>query len=75
MKNWGYVTCGSPPGVPSAYSSTALGTTAWRDGWIIAYTLLDNAFTAIEDWVAAQPLADSWDASFLHRKLDEFAER
>jgi hypothetical protein len=41
----------------------------------IGYTLLDNAFTAIEDWADAQKLADRWDPSFLHRKLDEFAER
>ena len=40
----------------------------------IRYTLLDNAFTAIEDWDAhAQELADSWRSSRLHRKLDEFA--
>src|SRR6202050_2608720 len=41
----------------------------------IGYTLLDNAFTAVQDWAAAQQLADSWDASRSHRKLDEFAER
>jgi hypothetical protein len=41
----------------------------------ICYPLLDNAFTALEDWAAAQALADSWDASFLHRKLDELAGR
>jgi hypothetical protein len=41
----------------------------------ISYTLLDNAFTAMADWTAAQSLADSWDPSFLHRKLDEFARR
>ena len=39
----------------------------------IRYTLLDNAFTALEDCAAGQALADSWDPSFLHRKLDEFA--
>jgi hypothetical protein len=39
----------------------------------IRYTLLDNAFTAIENWAAAQALADSWDARFLHRKLDKFS--
>ncbi len=32
-------------------------------------------FSAIEDWAAAQQLSDSWDASLLHRKLDEFAQR
>jgi hypothetical protein len=41
----------------------------------IGYRLLDNAFTAIEDWTAAQQLADSWEPSRLHRKLDEFAQR
>ena len=41
----------------------------------IRYTLLDNAFTALEDCAAGQALADSWDPSFLHRKLDEFAQR
>jgi hypothetical protein len=41
----------------------------------IRYTLLDNAFTALEDWAAGQALADSWDPSFLHRKLDAFAQR
>jgi hypothetical protein len=41
----------------------------------IHYTLLDNAFTSIDDWRSAQALADSWDPAFLHRKLDEFAER
>jgi hypothetical protein len=41
----------------------------------IRYTQLDNAFTAIEDWAAAQELSDGWDASRLHRKLDEFSDR
>ncbi len=41
----------------------------------IGYRQLDNAFTAIEDWAAAQKLSDSWDASSLHRKLDEFSDR
>jgi hypothetical protein len=41
----------------------------------VAYTLLDNAFTALADWAAAQSLADSWNPSFLHGKLDEFAQR
>jgi hypothetical protein len=40
----------------------------------IRYTQLDNAFTGMEDWAAAQALADSWDPSSLHRK-DEFAQR
>ena len=41
----------------------------------IRYQLLDNAFSAIEDWAAAQQLSDSWDPSRLHRKLDEFSDR
>ena len=45
------------------------------DGKTIRYTLLDNAFTRIEDFAAAQLLADSWEPSRLHRKLDEFAQR
>jgi hypothetical protein len=44
-------------------------------GLTIGYTQLDNAFTSREDWAAAQALADSWDPSSLHRKLDEFAQR
>jgi hypothetical protein len=45
------------------------------DGKKIGYTLLDNAFTRIENFALAQQLADGWDASRLHRKLDEFAQR
>ena len=41
----------------------------------IHYRLLDNAFTAIDDFAVAQELSDGWDPSRLHRKLDEFAER
>jgi len=41
----------------------------------IGYRLLDNAFVAIDDWKLAQQIADSWDPSRLHRKLDEFAAR
>ena len=41
----------------------------------IGYTQVDNAFTAIEDWAAAQELSERWDASSLHRKLDEFSDR
>jgi len=41
----------------------------------IAYTLLDNAFTAIDSFPRAQQLADAWDPAHLHRKLDEFAKR
>jgi hypothetical protein len=41
----------------------------------ISYRLLDNAFTHIGDWGAAQRLADSLDPARLHRKLDEFARR
>jgi len=60
-----------------------MGTTGWRGNWLarqldrqkIGYTLLDNAFTALADGAAAQSLADSWNPSFLHGKLDEFAQR
>jgi hypothetical protein len=41
----------------------------------IVFTLLDNAFTRIQDFSAAQALADGWEPARLHRKLDEFAER
>ena len=41
----------------------------------IGYTLLDNAFVSIEDCPTAQKLADSWEPSQLHRKLDKFATR
>jgi hypothetical protein len=41
----------------------------------IGFTLLDNAFTHIHDFSAAQQLADAWDPSLLHRKLDEFSDR
>jgi len=40
----------------------------------IRYTLLDNAFTRIDDFSVAQRLADTWDPSRLHRKLDPFAD-
>jgi len=40
----------------------------------IRYTLLDNAFTRIDDFSVAQQLADTWDPSRLHRKLDPFAD-
>jgi len=39
----------------------------------IAYTLLDNAFSAIANWARAQQLADSWDVHRLHRQLDRLA--
>ena len=41
----------------------------------ISCRLLDNAFTHIEDFAAAQQLADSWDPFRLHCKLDAFAAR
>lgn len=40
----------------------------------IAYRILDNAFTGIEDFAAAQQLSDSIDLRRLHRALDRFAE-
>lgn len=41
----------------------------------IGHTLLDNAFTQIEDFGRAQALADDWPVEKLHRRLDEWAER
>ncbi len=41
----------------------------------IGYRLLDNAFVAIDDFRKAQRLADAWEAGWLHRKLDKFAQR
>lgn len=41
----------------------------------IGYTLRDNAFTGLEDFAAAQQLADGWEPSRLHRQLDAFAQR
>jgi hypothetical protein len=41
----------------------------------IRYTLLDNALVDIADWEVAQQIADGWDPSQLHRKLDKFADR
>ena len=45
------------------------------DSHKIGYRLLDNAFSHIADFAAAQKLADGWDPAHLHRKLDEFAAR
>ena len=39
----------------------------------IGYTQLDNAFLHIDDWAAAQRIANAWDAARLHRKLDHYA--
>jgi hypothetical protein len=39
----------------------------------IGYELLDNAFLQIDDWPAAQKLADNFDARILHRTLDRYA--
>ena len=39
----------------------------------IAHTLLDNAFVQIDDWAAAQKIADGFNVKKLHRKLDRFA--
>jgi len=44
-----------------------------RAGW--KYTLLDNAFIAVEDFGQAQELADALDVKALHRTLDALAER
>ena len=39
----------------------------------IACRMLDNAFTHIDDWEAAQKLADESDSRLLHTKLDHYA--
>ena len=41
----------------------------------ISYALMDNAFVRIDDFEAAQQLADGWEPARLHRKLDDFAQR
>jgi hypothetical protein len=40
----------------------------------IAYRMLDNAFTHIADWEAAQKLADESDTHLLPEKLDHYAQ-
>jgi len=40
----------------------------------IGFEIIDNAFIDIEDWNAAQTLADSLDPTPLHKKLDEAAQ-
>ncbi|MBU0640023.1 MAG: helix-turn-helix domain-containing protein [Planctomycetes bacterium] len=39
----------------------------------IAHTLLDNAFVQIDNWAAAQKIADAFDVKKLHGKLDRLA--
>jgi len=41
----------------------------------IGFRLLDNAFVEIEDWKRAQRIADTFEVSRLHRKLNELAQR
>lgn len=41
----------------------------------IAFTLIDNAFTDIDDFAAAQRLADTFLPDLLHKKLDHYAKR
>jgi len=41
----------------------------------VAYQLLDNAFTHVEDFETAQKLVDDVDVAKLHRALDRFAMR
>ena len=41
----------------------------------IAFTLLDNAFSAMADWGKAQQLADNLNVRKLHKRLNEFARR
>jgi hypothetical protein len=39
----------------------------------IGFTLLDNAFSAIDDWQKAQQLADQLNLRALHKRLNQFA--
>lgn len=41
----------------------------------LGHTLLDNAFVQLDDFTAAQKLADAFDVRKLHRKLDQYARR
>jgi hypothetical protein len=41
----------------------------------IAYKMLDNAFVHIDDYVAANQLANEFDVELLHQRLDEFAQQ
>ncbi len=41
----------------------------------IGYQMLDNAFVEISDWKRAQRIADRFEVSALHRKLNELARR
>lgn len=41
----------------------------------IGYTQIDNSFLAIDDFAKAQELADVIDVGWLHKRLNEFAER
>jgi hypothetical protein len=41
----------------------------------IGYTMADNAFVRIDDWLRAQALADSLSPDQLHRTLDRYASR
>lgn len=41
----------------------------------IGFTLIDNAFTAIDDFNAAQEIVDGFSVKQLHRKLDAYARR
>jgi DNA-binding MarR family transcriptional regulator len=41
----------------------------------IGYELLDNAFVQVDDFDAAQKIADAFDIRTLHRALDRFAKR
>lgn len=44
-----------------------------REG--LEYRLVDNAFVQIEDYERAQKIADGFDVTRLHRKLEAYAER
>jgi hypothetical protein len=78
MKNWGLCYLRVPTWCPfrlQFYCNGHIWLARQLDRKKVGYTLLDNAFTRIKDWAAAQQLADSWESSSLHRKLDEFAQR
>lgn len=41
----------------------------------VGFTMLDNAFSHIDDFERAQQLSDAFDVARLHERLDEFARR
>src|SRR5271167_3209752 len=41
----------------------------------IGYTMADNAFVRIDDWIRAREVADRLSPDQLHRTLDRYADR